>query len=266
MSTRPETLAPAPARRAPRQATTSAHATGSGLTKKWHGIPIWVWAVGGGVAGWYLWTHVLHKSSTSTTTTAATTTTPATTSTTSGTTGATSTGGGGGGLTTAVRTSGGGSIGTTPAAPSTIGTTPATPKTTSTGGGAKGMYYTTHGHLIPVPPGVNPFEFTPHAPTTTALKRTSTGLTHVTLPPSPKTVTPHWRTRLLQRVPPIRHVATTLASTVANAQHNAELARRQTTPAPVRHTTTKKAPAKRLAATVANAEHQAMLARRQGSR
>ena len=114
MSTRPETLAPPAAPRGsagtPPSARGPARTGGSGLTKRWHGMPVWVWLVGAGVGGYLLWTKVLHKSSTTTATTAATT--PGTTATTPGTT--TTTTGGGGGV-TGVKTSGGAGLGTTPA-------------------------------------------------------------------------------------------------------------------------------------------------------
>jgi hypothetical protein len=68
----------------------------------------------------------------------------------------------------------------------------------------------------------------------------------------------------------VRHVATTLTSSAERLKLLRQKERSgitpHATPAPVRHTTPKKAPAKKLAASVANAEHQAMLARRQGSR
>ena len=82
MSTRPETLAPPAAPRGSAGASPSARGPartgGSGLTKRWHGMPVWVWLVGAGVGGYLIWTKVLHKSSTATTTPAPATTTPAT--------------------------------------------------------------------------------------------------------------------------------------------------------------------------------------------
>ena len=82
MSTRPETLAPPAAPRGsagtPPSARGPARTGGSGLTKRWHGMPVWVWLVGAGVGGYLLWTKVLHKSTSTTTAPATTTPAPAT--------------------------------------------------------------------------------------------------------------------------------------------------------------------------------------------
>jgi len=52
VSTRPDELTPGTGARSPR---------GSSLTRRWHGVPVWAWVLGGTVAGYLLWTRVLHK-------------------------------------------------------------------------------------------------------------------------------------------------------------------------------------------------------------
>ena len=130
MSTRPETLAPPAAPRGSAGASPArgpARTGGSGLTKRWHGMPVWVWLVGAGVGGYLLWTRVLHKSTSTPAAPAATTPAPATQVTPI----VVSPGTGGGGGVTGVKTSGGRPLGTTPGTNQLIPrrTTPAPTKT-----------------------------------------------------------------------------------------------------------------------------------------
>ena len=147
MSTRPETLAPPAAPAQERRETTGRRAPtgGTGLSKKWHGIPVWAWVVVAGVGGYYLWTRVLHKPSTTTTTSTTTSSTPAPTSTTTP----------GGGV-----NPGGGPI---PAPTPSLGTTPGTHPTKPAG-----VWHTPGGPTTPTPRSTQPGGPTPRQAATTA--------------------------------------------------------------------------------------------------
>ncbi len=114
MSTRAATVqgaAPAP--------PSGRRASGSSLTRNWHGLPVWAWVLGGTVVGYLVWTKVLHKSSATAAAPAASA--AAATTATAGAGGAVTTGGptggggGGGGYTAGAGS--GAPLGTAPAAP-----------------------------------------------------------------------------------------------------------------------------------------------------